>query len=82
MLKIKLKTVYKRLNIDRRIKLLGHILKKQGAEWERLNFTEAAKALDVSRAQLARDCQALESAKLIEVSYGKLRLASDIIEEE
>lgn len=82
MQKIKLATVYKRLNKDRLIKLLQYIWKVQGAEMKRLDYTAAANELGISRAQLARDCQTLERAELIIISNGQLRLASDIISEE
>ena len=82
MLQIKLKPVYERLNKDRLIKLLQYILKVQGAELKRLDFTQAAKVLDISRAQLARDCQTLERAELIRISNGELCLSPEILKEE
>lgn len=81
MLKIKLQPVYERLNKDRLIKLLQYILKVQGAELKRLDFTAAAKAHNISRAQLARDCQTLERAQLIKVTNGELQISPDIITE-
>lgn len=80
-MKIKLQPVYERLNKDRLIKLLQYILKVQGAELKRLDFTAAAKELNISRAQLARDCQTLERAQLIKVVNGEMQLSPDIISE-
>lgn len=78
-MKIKLKTVYERLNKDRLIQLLQYILKVQGMQLRRLDFTAAAKELNATRAQIARDCQALEKSGLIIISNGELCLADDTV---
>ena len=82
MSQIKLKLVYERLNKDRLIKLLQYILKTQGAELKRLDFPAASRSLGINRAQLARDCQALERVQLIRIESGKLCLSPDIISEK
>lgn len=82
MPKIKLQPVYERLNKDRLIKLLQYILKVQGAELKRLDFSAAASVLNISRAQLARDCQALAKVQLIKIDNGKLCLSPDIISDK
>ncbi len=79
MLKIKLQTVYARLNQNRQIRLLQYILKTQGADLKRLDFNAAAKELEITRAQVARDIQTLERAGLIEVAGGELKLSQDIV---
>lgn len=82
MQKIKLATVYERLNQNRLIKLLQYIWKVQGAELKRLDFNAAGKELNISRAQLSRDVQALKNAELIIITGGELQLVPDILEEK
>lgn len=83
MSKIKLATVYERLNKDRLIKLLQYILIVQGVELKRLDFPKAEKELGYkSRAVLSRDVQALKNAGLIIIIDGELQLVPDIIEEK
>lgn len=79
IMKIRLQTVYERLNKDRQIQLLKYILKVQGTQLRRLDFSAAAKALNASRAQIARDCQVLERTGLIVISNGELCLAEDTV---
>lgn len=79
---INLKPVYERLSKDRLVLLLKHILKVQGTELKRLNYPAAAKELGVFRAQIARDCRALEKAKLIIIEGDKLRIAPDVVRSE
>lgn len=83
MQKIKLATVYERLNKDRLIRLLKYILKVQGAELKRLDFPKAEKELKYkNRAALSRDVQALERSNLIIITNGELCLVPDILEEK
>jgi hypothetical protein len=70
---------------DNRIKLIQYIFKVQGANFARLDYLAAAKALDLSYKTISRYCDELAELDIIcfftnSDGKGSLKLNDDIIE--